>query len=293
MIMELIDEGLLNTYNRALERYVNTKEKIKPSKAAIIALLNSYASKMSDVNFLIKNKRYASANIIMRTAFENEIYIRYIFERNGRRDTRATAYFYSDFQKLSDYLAHLDSTDNFNSKELIDSMNNAEKNVLGKFSSVNEYLNHFRQNFRKCFRFNGNEKTKGLNFRLFNDTEPFQQCKIDRWKWYNDDKSTSNFRSLVLRLKYADEYMALYSPTSDAIHSDGLRTSLQITPHELSITEKFEPSMLTFFRGSILENIKYMQRSTNDLQAINQLKKLYKQGQNIFVANYMYNRGKR
>lgn len=65
MIMELIDEGLLNTYNVAFEKYVDTKEKIKPSKAAIIALLNSYVSKMSDINFLIKNKRYTSANIII------------------------------------------------------------------------------------------------------------------------------------------------------------------------------------------------------------------------------------
>ena len=73
--MELIDEGLLHTYDKAIESYVGAKEEIGPAKAAIIALLNSYSSKMSDINLLIKNNRYASANIIIRTAFENEIYI--------------------------------------------------------------------------------------------------------------------------------------------------------------------------------------------------------------------------
>ena len=108
--MELIDEGLLHTYDKAIESYVGAKEEIGPAKAAIIALLNSYSSKMSDINLLIKNNRYASANIIIRTAFENEIYIRYILGRKNRQELRGNAYFYSDFQKLSDYLTHMDST---------------------------------------------------------------------------------------------------------------------------------------------------------------------------------------
>ena len=171
---------------------------------------------MSDINLLIKNNRYASANIIIRTAFENEISIRYILGRKNRPELRGNAYFYSDFQKLSDYLTHMDSTESFNATELIDSMNNSNNSdILGHFRNVNDYLNRFRQQFRSCFRFNGNENTKGLRFRTFNDSEPFQQCKIDKWKWYNDDNKTSNFRLLVTRLHYTDEYMALYSPTSD------------------------------------------------------------------------------
>ncbi len=79
--MELIDEGLLHTYDEAIEKYVDAKEKINTGKAAAIALLNSYSSKMNDINLLLQNYRYSSANIVMRTAFENEIYIRYIFER--------------------------------------------------------------------------------------------------------------------------------------------------------------------------------------------------------------------
>ena len=44
--MELIDEGLLHTYDKAIESYVGAKEEIGPAKAAIIALLNSYSSKI-------------------------------------------------------------------------------------------------------------------------------------------------------------------------------------------------------------------------------------------------------
>lgn len=291
--MELIDEGLLHTYDEAIEKYVDAKEKISTGKAAAIVLLNSYLSKMSDINLLLRHHRYSSANIVMRTAFENEVYIRYIFERRNRLETRGTAYFYSDFQKLSDYLAHMDSTESFNSEDIINSINSSPHiKALGPFRNLTDYLNHFRQQFRKCFRFNGNENTKGLRFQTFNDSEPFQQCKIDKWKWYNDDNKTPNFRSLVMRLHYSDEYMALYSPTSDAIHSDGLRSSLDVKKHRITITEQYDPAMLTFFRASVIDNIKYMQQSTNDLQSVTKLKHLREQARNIYVANYLYGRGK-
>lgn len=291
--MELIDEGLLHTYDKAIESYVGAKEEIGPAKAAIIALLNSYSSKMSDINLLIKNNRYASANIIIRTAFENEIYIRYILGRKNRQELRGNAYFYSDFQKLSDYLTHMDSTESFNATELIDSMNNSNNSdILGHFRNVNDYLNRLRQQFRSCFRFNGNENTKGLRFRTFNDSEPFQQCKIDKWKWYNDDNKTSNFRLLVTRLHYTDEYMALYSPTSDDVHSDGLRRSIKPNKdnHRLIISESYNPSMLIFFRGSVIDNIKLMQQSTDDLHVCSNLKHFREQAKNIYVANYRYGR---
>ena len=291
--MDLIDEGLLHTYDEAMEKYVNTKEKIGTGKAAAIALLNSYLSKMSDINLLLRNNRYTSANIVMRAAFENEIYIRHIFERRNRQEIRGTAYFYSDFQKLSDYLAHMDSTESFSSEDIINSINSSPRiKALGRFRSLNDYLNYFRQHFRECFRFNGNENTKGLRFRTFNDSEPFQKCNIDKWKWYNDDKKTSNFRSLVMRLHCSDEYMVLYSPTSNAIHSDGLRTSLDVTKYSITITEKYAPAMLTFFRASVIDNIKYMQQATDDLQAVAKLKHLREQALNIYVANYRFDRGK-
>lgn len=280
--MELIDEGLLHTYDEAIEKYVDAKEKINTGKAAAIALLNSYSSKMNDINLLLRNYRYSSANIVMRTAFENEIYIRYIFERQNRRETRGTAYFYSDFQKLSDYLAHMDSTESFNSEDIINSINNSPHiKALGPFRNLNDYLNHFRQHFRECFRFNGNENTKGLRFRIFSESEPFQQCKIDKWKWYNDDKKTPNFRSLVMRLHCSDEYMALYSPTSDAIHSDGLRSSLDVKKHSITITEQYEPAMLTFLEPALLiilntcNNLLMIYKQSNNLNTFENLPRTY------------------
>lgn len=95
-----------------------------------------------------------------------------------------------------------------------------------------------------------------------------------------------------MRLHYSDEYMALYSPTSDAIHSDGLRSSLDVKKHRITITEQYDPAMLTFFRASVIDNIKYMQQSTNDLQSVTKLKHLREQARNIYVANYLYGRGK-
>ena len=139
---------------------------------------------------------------------------------------------------------------------------------------------------------NGNENTNGLRFRTFNDSEPFQQCKIDKWKWYNDDNKTSNFRLLVTRLHYTDEYMALYSPTSDDVHSDGLRRSIKPNKdnHRLIISESYNPSMLIFFRGSVIDNIKLMQQSTDDLHVCSNLKHFREQAKNIYVANYRYGR---
>lgn len=285
----LIDDGMLNQYDKAVNLYIQDSVKTDTSKGAVVSLLNALSSRMNDINLLIKNHSYDSAKALMRVAFENQVYIDYIMSIPSRRKNRGKAYFYSDFQKLSYYLAFMDQTTIATSESLIRDINTSNNaSILGHFSSVNDYLNHFREEFRSCFVFTGNENKRGLRFRAFTDDEPFQRCKIDSWKWYNDDGKTSDFRSLVLKLDIADEYMALYAPTSDSIHSDGLRRNLDIKPKEVAFVESFNPSFLACFRLSILKDIKILAKATHSLEKQQKIIQCYRKAEQINAFNRLH-----
>lgn len=93
MTAPLIDNALLEKFDHALDIYIDDDVETGIAKAAITALLTSYSSRMHDINFLLKNRRANSANVLMRVAFETYVYLKYIFEHNNRITTRAKAYY--------------------------------------------------------------------------------------------------------------------------------------------------------------------------------------------------------
>lgn len=267
---QLIDNALLEQLDDAIELYIDDDIQLDIPKAAIISLLVSYYSRMDDINFLIKNHRLNSAKVLMRVAFETYVYLKYIFEKKNRTENRAKAYYFHDFQKFSYYLQHLDQTSIANTSELIADLNNSKnKKVLGPHKNVNDYFNNMRSKFRQCFVI----ENKKLDFQLLKDSDKFKKCKIDSWKWYNDDGKTRDFYHLVNRLSLIDEYAALYAPTSDNIHSDGLQHQLKFSKYQVTVQESFDPNTLVFFRGSILELIQILEKhihSTNNRRKVSQ-----------------------
>lgn len=280
---QLIDNALLEQLDETIELYIDDDVQLDESKAAIISLLVSYYSRMDDINFLIQNHRLNSAKALMRVAFETYVYLKYIFEKNNRMENRAKAYYFHDFQKFSYYLQHLDQTSIANSDELIADINNSQnKKVLGPHKNVNDYFNDMRTRFRKCFVI----EDKKLAFQLLKDSDKFKKCKIDSWKWYNDDGNTRDFLHLATRLKLIDEYAALYAPTSDNIHSDGLQHQLKFSRNQITVQESFDPHILVFFRGSILELIQILEKHIHSPRNRREVTQRFQKARTIYLINH-------
>ncbi len=285
MSAKLIDVALLKKFDDAIGIYINDSAMIDTDKTAIIALLTNYLSRMKDINFLLQNKRANSANVLMRVAFETYVYLKYIFEKYNRMSTRANAYYYHNFQKLSDMLNHIDQTNISTSKDMIDDINNHPR-ALGHYQNLNDYFNDKRERFRTCFNINN----KSLNFTKLSTNDTFHSCPIDQWKWYNDNGKTSSFLKLVIRLGLLDEYAALYSPTSNNIHSDSLQNQLKMSPHSLTIFESYDPNMLVCFRASIIEFLPILKKITVDNDKKRQIERLYNSACFIYRTNYGHNK---
>lgn len=280
---KFIDNALLEQFNDSISLYVDDDDvKIDEVKAAIIALLTNYHSRMEDINFLIKAHRLNSANVLIRVAFETSVYLKYIFEKNSRIKSRAKAYYFHDFQKLSYYLQNLDKTNIVKSIDIIDDMNNKiEAQVLGPYKSVNSYFNGMRSKFKNCFAI----ENKNLSFKLLKDNDEFTKSKIDSWKWYNDDGNTDTFLKLVCRLNLLDEYAALYAPTSDNIHSDGLQHQLKFSQHQIIVQESLDTPLLVYFNSSILEFIKILGKHIHNSNKRLEISKNLKRARAIYSIN--------
>lgn len=282
----IIDNGLLKLFDNAVEDYVNDDVKITTYKSAIMALLNGYSSRMHDINLLIKSHRLDSAKILTRTAFENNVYLQYIFERPNRVEDRGNAYFYSDFQKFAFYLTFIDQAPSFSKAEIINGLNNSNNpETLGHCKNINEYLNYKREKFSNCFNYLG-KCTKGLTFEILHENDDFKPCKIDHWKWYNSDGHTNNFRDLITKLNLLDQYTALYLPTSDSVHSDGLNHNIKYEPQQITVVESFDPTLLTFFKGNIIRYIKMLGKYIHNPRLKHDVSVLHQKARLIYIANH-------
>lgn len=278
-----IDTALIKQLENAIDLYVHDDVKTDVSRAAIIALLTNYLSRLNDINFLIENHRFSSSKVLMRVAFETNTYIRYIFEKNNEIEKRAKAYYYRDFQKIAYYLQHLDQTDIASSAELIKIINESDNpKLLNKYRNVNEYFNDRRTKFRACFAIDNSK----LSFDKLNDNEPFKAFSIDSWKWYNDNGHTRTFFDLIRRLNLLNEYAALYVPTSDDVHSDGLQRNLRVSSHSLKIVQSFDPNMLVFFNVSILGLLEIIEKHIHNTDTKSQVSSIIRSARAIYYINH-------
>ena len=282
-----IDKAMLSAFEKSIKYYVEGKAKIGLAEVAQIALVTRFFNLLNDINLLLERKRFTSGYALMRTAFEIQVYLSYIFQDSRYRDRRSKAYFYSDYQKFVYYLKHADETSFMDRDEMLHQIN-TNKSELGKYESVNDYFNTYRKNFKSCLT-SQKDPDPGLEYQNLSANDEFKEFKIDKRKWYNDDGKTSNFLALVQRLGLVDEYAALYVPTSDSVHSDGLRRNLTIEEGELAFVELFEPSKLAFFRGNILKTIEFLEKATADNTMRRKIKHERKIAGNAFLINYNHN----
>lgn len=281
-----IESNLLNPYRKTLDLYgIYGNDSIE--KRVILGLSLSLLSRMNDINLLIENNSLDSVQVLMRSAFETQTYIIYLFKDLNKLNQRCNAYHYSSYQKFLYYLTHMQYLSLGSKEDLITrcvKTHSFSKN--DKNNNLSWYLNHFRDNFRNSIPIKGNGKKNSLFYEYVSESNVLQKTyKIDQRKWYNDDDKEVSFVALVKSLDLLTQYAALYSPTSDIVHSDNILNHFQLENDELLYSESFDPSMLVFFRGEILKNIRRIRSivSNNHRAEITQYSH---EAQQAFISNH-------
>ena len=79
----LISSQYIKYLSESIQLYVysldSAPNEIKIEDRVIVLFLTEYIERLEDANFLLKNKRYTSAQILLRSAYEITIYIDYLF----------------------------------------------------------------------------------------------------------------------------------------------------------------------------------------------------------------------
>lgn len=282
-MQKTIESNLINPYKKTLDLYgTHAQDSIK--KRVILGLSLSLLSRMTDINLLIKNNRRGGAQAIMRVAFETQTYIIYLFKDSKKLDQRCQAYHYSRYQKFMYYLTNMQYVSLGSRDKLIaDCIKDHYFSPIDENNNLSWYLNYHRDNFRKALPIKGNGKKNKLKYEHVSKSTVFQSYDIDHWKWYNDDNTTDTFLNLIKSLNILTQYAALYSPTSDVVHSDNVLSNFQTENEQLIYAESFDPSMLVFFRGEILKNIRRIRSLLPNFS--NEITQYYHEAQLAYIAN--------
>lgn len=284
-MQKIIENNLLNPYKKTLDLY-GTYGNDGIKKRVILGLSLSLFSRMNDINLLIENNSLDSVQALMRIAFETQTYIIYIFKESNKLNQRCKAYYYSSYQKFLYYLTHMQDLSLGSKDDLITKcINDHLFSLKDENNNLAWYLNHFRDNYRNSIPIKGNGKKNGLFYEHVSESNVLQKTyKIDHREWYNDDDKTSTFLALVKSLKLLTQYAALYTPTSDIVHSNNILNHFQLENRELIYSESFDPSMLVFFRDGILTNIRRICGILPDFR--DEITQYYHEAQEAFISNH-------
>jgi len=197
---KLIKTGLVNGAREHLQLVIDhtVKENVDlPIKDfVILSLYNSITNKVFDIKLLLDNNQHDSIDIIVRTIFEQYVYLKYILL--SHTETKAKQFYYS--YKIQSAAKGKSIFINFvKNKELygdLPALSKKGQEQLGKMfpdeqdfdEDINKYLEMFKSNIRY---------------------EPHKKNKKFYEKWYKIDNNLNNLRDLV-NLEKMDIYEAIY-----------------------------------------------------------------------------------
>lgn len=185
----------------------------------ILSLYNSIINKIVDVKLLIDNNHYDSIEIIVRTIFEQYVYLKYILISDTKLKSEQ---FYYSYRIQSATKGKKIFTNFKNNKSLygdLPKLDNQSAKQLGKqFVDEKDFDNQIQEYLIK-----------------FKDNIEYDPKKNKRYyeNWYNIDNSVNNLKDLVSVKDmdiYESIYEILYAYGSMSVH--GIDVPGNITPFE-------------------------------------------------------------
>lgn len=169
---------------------------------AIIGLFESIIEDCKTIALLLERKNNAGVSSLARSAFEKNVYLKYILSENTKK--RALAFLHgSQLRRLRD-----------------------QKILLGNDKEGKQALKLLRishSDFSKVYNSNISENT-------MSDIEKdyYEQFSCEKPKdWYDEDGKTKSFHSLCDKLDLLGEYALFYRMFSFDIHGKNIESSIQ------------------------------------------------------------------
>lgn len=191
---------LCNEADKVLENvfdnYFNlAKREFSFPDAVILGLLENLNNHSKSLLILIDKKHYASLDTVLRTVFENYVYLLYLVEKNTLE--RSKSYAYSN--KIKEIrLFEMLTEDSLYGNQLRKFVGITKEKITKKFSP---YIN---------------EKYKKEITDFYVD-----ELKMSRTeqKWYNYNGKINNFKKLCIEMKMLKQYDLIYSFLSTETHA--------------------------------------------------------------------------
>jgi Family of unknown function (DUF5677) len=245
--------------DKVITQLIKKEEEFDYDDAVILGLLENLINHSKSMIILLENKHYSSLDTILRTIFENYVYMLFIMEKDTY--LRAKSYFYSTKIKELNLLDKLteDSLDG---------------HKLRKFIGVpkNEIVNTFSSGIDKDY------KEEIINLYL---NEIGMEWKDQ--KWYNFDGKTKNFKCLCSKLNLSAEYELIYSTLSIETHAKDAIQNFLIQKDYVGIVDKIKDENLHLSMSSL-----YLMESVRLIYKYYGLTKELKNFNTLIAINYRY-----
>ncbi|TYS58089.1 hypothetical protein FZC74_13930 [Sutcliffiella horikoshii] len=184
--------------------------------AVILGLLENLINHSKSILILVENKQYSSIDSILRTIFENYVFLSFVLQKNT--SIRAKAYLYSTKIKEKHF---------FNC--LIEDTLNGYK--------LRSFLNVNKEDLKRQFSENFNvEKVREIEEKYISE---IGMRRVEQ-KWYNFDGNTKTFKKLCSNLNFSMEYELIYSILSTETHGKDAISNFSFKENRVDILKKFK-----------------------------------------------------
>lgn len=253
-------DGLINSAEKMMDQTYKlkfNKHELDIDDSVIISLQTSILNKVKDINFLIKEKRIQSINVILRTMLEQYVYLIYIMNDKTLLKSRLFIFSYQiqTYEKLLNTIDFMKSNKSFNVEEservLQEELKKIRK-IYPDINSIRDYISYLKQQFDEI---SPNKSTKD---------------RVRYEKWYKLDTKTNSMRDLMKSIDMSDaEYEFMYKLTSMDVHGisaygavNPKKDELRIeTPINIEFVETLMTSYL-FFSSSRIVNYYSVQKDS-------------------------------
>jgi Family of unknown function (DUF5677) len=227
--------------------------------AVVLGLLENLINHSKSIVILLENKHYSSLDTILRTVFENYVYLTFILKKDT--DKRAKSYAYSTRLKEISLFNSLteDSIEGNNMRKFI----SVSKNKLS--SDLSDKMDQVYQNEIKNIYLND-----------------IGMKRVEQ-KWYNLDNKTNNFKKLCSSLGLSEKYELIYSMLSSEIHAKDAIRNFLFEENKVGIVNKVKE----FDLYSSLSGL-YLLESVKLVYQYYGLKKELKNFNILVALNYRY-----
>jgi hypothetical protein len=228
--------------------------------AVILGLLENLNNHSKTLLILLEKKHYASLDTVLRTIFENYVYLLYVLEKDTLE--RSKAYAYSN--KIKEiHLFNMLTEDSLYGNQLRKFLGVTKENIENKFLP---YLN---------------EKYKKEITDVY--IEELKMIRTEQ-KWYNFNGKTNNFKKLCREMNLSKQYDLIYSFLSTETHAKDAIKNFSFEEGFIGLLYKKNENKLHIFLSElfVLESIRLVYKYYG-------LKIELKNFNTLLKINYKYN----